>query len=267
MKVAKIQSLVRHEIKYHVQQKMLLMMFLMILVVINAAAQKKQVSEGSGYFDLAVSAATGRISGAISWSHVGKITKRIQGLKIGYGLRFTSFAGANKFYVTAPAKYTSPVQNVTTIFSETIQENIDTITTATTVTNSLNLTINIEYSITPGIDFGLNIDAIGFSFGPKEKFNIISSVFDPNQSPVVAGSPTPFNLLLTSDNDIGSLNSEFFIRYWVDKKIGIRGGFTFLFSEYKLQENLSFDGGRILNDRYRYKASMFLLGISYKPFN
>lgn len=244
-----------------------LMMVTLVMSSFHAIAQEKQPYRSAHNFEFAGSGASGRFSGALSWSHVGKIHKRIERLKVGYGLRFSSFVAANKYYVTAPSKYTSPVQSLGTIFSETIANNIDTITTATAVTHSLNLAIYIEYAVTPKLDVGFNIDAVGFSFGPKKEFNVISSVFDPNQSPVVTGSPTRLNLLLTSDNDIGSLNSEFFVRYWITKKTGIRAGYTFLFSEYQLDRELSFDDGRIMNDRYRYKSSMAMIGISYKPFN
>lgn len=228
-----------------------------------ASGQEKSQPNGSA-FDIAVSAAPGTVSGALAWFRMHKIVKQVPGLQVGYGVRLSSFIGANKFYVTAPARHTSPAQNLTTIFSETIEENIDTITTATAATNSLNAAIYIQYSITPKIDFGLNIDAIGFSFGPQRQFNVISSVFDPNQSPVQTGSPTQLNLLLTSDNDIGSLNSEFFLRYWLNERLGLRAGYTFLFSEYQLDMPLSFDDGRIINDRYRYKSSMVLFALTYR---
>lgn len=218
------------------------------------------------HFDFAASGLPGKFSAALSWSHVSPFARAIPKLKIGYGIRTTSFIAANKFYVTAPAKYTSPVQNLATIFSKTIEANIDTVTTATTNTNSLNAAIYIEYSLTKRLDAGFNIDVIGFSFGPAKDFNIISSSFDPNQSPIQKGSPTRFNLLLTSDNDIGSLNSEFFARYWVSEKIAVRTGMTFLFSEYRTENNLSFDSQRIMNDRYRYKAAMIMIGFTYKPF-
>lgn len=219
------------------------------------------------YFDLSASASSDQFSGALSWSHMSILTKRIPNLKVGYGLRFTSFVAANKFYVTAPAKYTSPVQGLGTIFSETIDANIDTITTPTANTNSLNITVNIEYSITKKIDVGFNIDVVGISGGSQKTFNIISSSFDPNQSPVQSGSPTRLNLLLTSDNDIGSLNSEFFVRFWFNERIALRTGMSFMFSEYRLSNELSFDNGRIVNDRYRHKAAMAMIGITYKPFN
>jgi hypothetical protein len=175
--------------------------------------------------------------------------------------------GANKFYVTAPSKYTSSVQSPATIFSENIEENIDTITTATANTNSLNITIHAEYALTKKITLGFNIDAVGFSFGPEKTFNVISSSFDANQSPIQPGSPTTWNVLLISDNDIGSLNSEFFLRYWLSEKFALRGGMTFVFSEYTLANELSFDNGRIMNDRYRHKAAMAMIGVTYKPFN
>jgi hypothetical protein len=213
-------------------------------------AQEKSSYQSTSTFDVAASAGTGTFSGSLSWSNVHRLTKKLPNLKVGYGVRFTTFVAANKFYVTAPAKFTSPIQNLGTIFSETIEKNIDTITTATTLTNSLNLAIYIQYSITPKIDVGFNIDAVGFSFGPKKQFNVISNVFDPNQSPVPTGSPT-----------------RFFLRYWISKKIGLRAGYTFLFGEYKLDTKLSFDAGRIMNDRYRYKASMLMLGVTYKPFD
>jgi len=219
------------------------------------------------YFDLAASAGSGTFSAALSWSHLHGLGKKKQRLQVGYGLRFTSFVAANKYYTTAPSKYTSSVQSLGTIFSETILENIDTISTATASTYSLNIALHVSYNITQKIDVGLNIDAIGFSFGPKKTFNIISSVYDENQEPVQQGSPTSFNLLLTSDNDIGSLNSEFFVRYWITPKIGVRAGYTFLFSEYQTEKDLSFDDGRIVNDRFRYKSSMALVAVTFKPFN
>lgn len=245
---------------------------LLILVLIfastsTAIAQEKLPYRKNHAFDLALSGGTGKFSGALSWKHVGTLTKKIPNLKVGYGIRLTSFVAANKFYVTAPAKYTSPVQNLGTIFSETIDANIDTVTTPTANTNSINAAIYIEYKIAKRFDVGFNIDVIGFSFGGEKDFNIISSSFDPNQSPVQKGSPTRLNLLLTSDNDIGSLNSELFARYWLHDKLGVRAGLTFLFSEYRLSNDLSFDNGRIVNDRYRYKAAMIMAGVTYKPFN
>jgi hypothetical protein len=230
-------------------------------------AQQQRGYQDNNYFELAVGAAPGQFSGALSWYHLHGIGNGRQRFKIGYGLRFTSFVAANQYFTTAPAKYTSPVQSIGTIFSKTITENIDTITTATASTHSINIALYLQYDITPRLALGFNIDAIGFSFGPKRNFNIISSSFDSNQAPVQRGTPTQFNALLTSDNDIGSLNSEFFRRYWIHSQFGVSAGYTFLFSEYRTDHTLSFDNGRIINDRYRYKAGMVLVAITVKPFH
>jgi hypothetical protein len=241
--------------------------FILLSVVSGFPQEKKRLSHGNYHsFDLALSTSTGKFSAALSWSYLHGAALK-QKLKVGYGLRFTSFVAANKYYTTAPSKYTSPIQNLGTIFSENIEENIDTITVATASTNSVNLAFYIEYAISSRLYLGFNIDVVGFSFGPKKQFNIISSSFDQGQDPVQTGSPTRFNLLLTSDNDIGSLNSEFYFKYQISKKIGLRIGYTFLFSEYQTDKNLSFNNSQILNDRYRNKASMILLAVNLKPFH
>jgi hypothetical protein len=239
--------------------------FLFSLTLLMSSQAYSQTSRSvAPAFDLAVSASAGRLSTAVSWSRLHGLALKKK-LRAGYGVRFTGFVAANKFYTTAPAKYTSPVQNLWTIFSRTIVENIDTITTATSNVYALNLAIYLDYQINSNFELGFNIDALGLSFGPKKQFNIISSSFDVDQPPVVEGSPTAFNLLLTSDNDIGSLNSEFFVRWWLSQKVGFRLGYTFLFTEYKTTQKLSFNNGEILNDRYRNKASLALLAITFKP--
>jgi hypothetical protein len=218
-------------------------------------------------FDATAAVGDGSFSTSLAWSHLHGIGKKKQRLKVGYGLRLTSFVAANQYYTTAPSKYTSTTQSLGTIFSETIHQNIDTITTATALTYSFNLAIYIQYTLSRKIDVGCNIDVVGVSFGPSKQFNVISTVYDPGQEPIQKGSPTRLNLLLTSDNDIGSLNSEFFIRYRLTPKISLKGGYAFLFSEYRTDKSLSFDDSRIVNDRYRYKASMAFLGVTFRPFS
>jgi hypothetical protein len=237
-----------------------------ILPGIAVAQKKSSRYREQHYFDASAAIGSESFSGSLGWSHLHGIGKKKQRLKVGYGVRYTSFVAANKYYTTAPSKYTSTTQSLGTLFSETILKNIDTITTATAVTHSLNLALHIQYTLTPKFDIGCNIDLVGVSFGPSKQFNIISNVYDAGQEPVQQGSPTTLNLLLTSDNDIGSLNSEFFVRYRLTHKISLKGGYAFLFSEYSTDRNLSFDDGRIVNDRYRYKAPMGFIGVSFKPF-
>jgi hypothetical protein len=222
----------------------------------------------NNYYDLAFSVGKQQVVGAVSWSHLHGIGKKKQRFKIGYGIRYSLFYGysAGKFYTTAPSRYTSSVQGPTTIFSETFEENIDSVALANPQVNSLNISIHIQYTILKKVDLGFNIDAVGLSFGSAQNASVISSVYDPGQPYAIEAKPTKFNLLLTSDNDIGSLNSEFYLRYWLTNHIGIRAGYTFFFSEYTTVTPLNFDSGRIQNDRFRLKSSLFMLAISYTPF-
>ncbi len=244
-----------------------LLLLISILFYFQASAQDSiRAYEYKKYVDLAISGKSKQLSIAGSWVQMFGFGKQKQQFKIGYGVRFTSYFGANRYYTTAPAEYINPVQTIETIATEPIEANIDTIAIQSLQVNALNLSINLQYTIKNRLDIGFNIDAIGFSFGRKQQTTVISSSFDPGQSPVEGASPTSFNLLLTSNNDLGSLNSELFARYWLSPRFAIRGGFTFLFTEYTTDEELSFNNGAIVNDRYRFKSGLMMVAVTWRPF-
>jgi hypothetical protein len=158
---------------------------------------------------------------------------------------------------------TSGKTGPTVIFTENILENFDTLSMPKVQVNSLNAAIFLQYSIWPRLDVGFNIDVVGFSFG-KEQTGLFTAAESDETSlnnTSQKGKPTPFNLLLTSDNDIGTLNSEFFLRYWVRQNWGVKLGYTFLFTEYTTNRELTYN-----NDRFRNKAGLLLLGVTYAPF-
>lgn len=180
--------------------------------------------------------------------------------RIGYGLRFTSAFGSNTDYRTAPAKLTSGNESIVALFSEDIIANIDTIRFPKTQINSLNLSINLEYAISRKLEVGFNIDAIGISFGGNQTgiFTANSPVRSSLSGTAQEAKPTAFNLLLISDSDLGSLNSEAYIRYRVTPKISVRGGLGFQFNEYTTLRKLTLE-----NDRFRAKNAMPMLAVSY----
>ncbi len=200
------------------------------------------------------------------FSTVALSVNRLHGLgrshrfRIGYGLRLTSAFGSNTDYVTAPAKLTSGQQSFAALVAETIVTNLDTVRFAKNQVNSLNVSINLEYGITRRFDIGINIDAIGVSFGAKQTGTFIansparSSLSGTQQSARVS----PFNLLLISDSDLGSLNSEAYVRYRLTPKISLRGGINFQFNEYTTDRKLTFE-----NDRFRAKNALPMLAVSY----
>lgn len=232
-------------------------------------AQSDSTSSGSyrynNYFDLATSFGKNEFASAIGWSHFHKLGKQ-QRFAIGYGLRYTGYWGGNKLYRTAPAKWTSTRQDPLTIFSDDVNENLDTLSIISPQVNSLNISLHLQYALLQKLEVGMNIDLVGYSFGDAVRTYVMSSSFDDGQPPVINAKPTKINLLLTSDNDIGSLNSEFYVRFWFHKKWAIRGGYTFYFSEYTTDKKLSFDKGRVQNDRYRLKSGLFLVGLAFTPF-
>jgi hypothetical protein len=216
-------------------------------------ATKPSYKEGHT-FDLTVSGGDARIQGAAGWSHLHGFGKKEQRFKVGYGLRFASFAGGNLFYTTAPAKYTSE------------DAKIDTLSLINAQVNTLNVSIHLQYTLFKKLDLGFNIDAVGLSFGAEQKGSILSSSLDAGYSPVPKAKPTPLNILLVGDNDRGSLISEFYVRYWISPRWAVRGGFNYFFSEYTTDKELSFNNGEIKNDRFRNKSYMGFISVSFKPF-
>jgi hypothetical protein len=210
--------------------------------------------------DLAIAAGQKQYAQALSFNKYHPIGK--QGFfKIGYGLRFTNYFSSTKDYKTAPAKLTSGVENPSALFKENIIENIDTVLIVNPRVYYLNASINLQFTCFKKLDVEFNIDAIGFTLGSKRNGSYTSSKWDISNGPIpstVDANPTRFNLLLVSDNDLGSLNSEILLRYHLNRHFSIKMGASFQFIEYTTTKRLRLD-----NNRFRYKSLMPMLGVSY----
>ncbi len=198
----------------------------------------------------------------LGWNHLHPVTKNKK-FKIGYGIRFTSNFGKGN-YITAPAKLTSGTESPLAIFAEDKLENFDTISFNGFNVNSLNASIHLNYAFNSKWELEFNIDAIGFSFGSTENADYNSSkklTTSPLASAKQEAKPTPFNLLLISDNDLGSLNSEIKIKYYFRNNWAFNFGATFIFAEYTTNNKLFKE-----NDRFRQKTFVPMIGITYSPF-
>ncbi len=195
---------------------------------------------------------------ALAYIHNFKVGKK-QKWELGLGLRFTSYFGSNQNFRTAPAKLTSGKTGPGVFFAEDVEENIDTLFFNKAQVNALNLSFNFGYQLTPKLNLGFNIDAIGFSFGAEKTATYLDG---PNLNPP-AGKPTGFNLLLVSDNDLGSLNSEFFASYALNPKWSVKAGYQFLFTEYKTNREVQTTPDGQKNDRFRNKVNALALGFIY----
>jgi hypothetical protein len=178
--------------------------------------------------------------------------------RISTGIRFTSLLGANLYYVTAPAELTSGSKGPQVIFKENIAANIDSFLIQTPQVNLINLAINLDYQLTQKLTAGFNIDVLGFSFGKKIRGNYINGY----EGKMEEARPTSFNLLLISDNDKGSLNSELYLRYDLRKKVGVKAGAQFLFTEYVTKSPVQLLPSQ--NDRFRNKSLLFCAGLILK---
>ena len=214
-------------------------------------------------FGLALSAGSEELNLSLSWKQMHPITKN-QKFKLGYGLRYNGYLGKNKNYITAPAELTSGEKGPQVFFIENINENLDTFSVQNAQHHSINTVIYLEYDFNDKWGIGFNIDAFGISFGPKVTGNMISSVKPQNKSSKEIASPTSYNLLLVSDNDIGMLNSELYGTYNFNEQLSLNAGFTFMFTEYTTDNRIDYNFN---NDRFRYKSLMGMISINYKPFN
>jgi len=108
-------------------------------------------------------------------------------------------------------------------------------------------------------ELGVNIDAVGVTFGGKQ-----NALYN---NKTVPAKPTTINLLLISDSDKGSLNSEWYVGFWANNRLLVKAGYEFLFSEYTTDNKVQIlPNSKETNDRFRFKGSMVMLGVEFSPF-
>lgn len=237
----------------------LLVLLSAILLTVNSYSQDLRHNK---FLDLTgtIGTSQGTVAGAFVYNW--KIGARRK-IEAGLGVRWTTYAGTKRDFLTAgPARktrsYTTPFL---IFFAGQEEQNFDTLTVQRPLTNSLNLSVNLGYNISPKWYAGFNIDLIGFSFGRKGSGILTSNgttVIDPD------AKPSSFNVLLTGDHDRGTLNSEFFVSYQAYRRWGVKAVYQFIFVEYEtnMKQQIFSDG--TMNNRFRNKANNFGLGVTYK---
>jgi long-subunit fatty acid transport protein len=217
-----------------------LTLLLICFIPLYAASQdSKSIDYGS--FTGAFGSQQGSVS--LDYFHLWKLGKSKK-IEIGIGGRFTSYFGTSQYYSSAPADLVVDESKSDSVLLQSPQ------------VNALNIAINLGYRISSKFGVGFNIDALGFSFGGKQNGSYING----NQGQATSAKPTSFNVLLVGNNDKGSLNSEFYVRYFIKERLAVKLAYQYLFTEYttdtKIQQLPE------ANDRFRNKASLFSLGIT-----
>jgi hypothetical protein len=236
--------------------------FLCVLLFAKAlyAQQSKQTNAINRFAD--ITATIGQSQGSMAASVVNNWkTGDKKKFELGLGLRLTSYFGTKKDYITAPAKLSrSTTFPFAIVFAGQEIQNWDTLTVQRPFTQSLNITADIGYNFTSKLYGGVNIDLIGLTLGRNS-----SAIFTSDGVTVTEtnSKPSSFNLLLTGDNDLGTLNSEFFIKYKLNNKWSAKVVYQFLFNEYKTTTVFQTAPDGTVVDRFRNKVNAFGAGVSY----
>jgi hypothetical protein len=228
------------------------------LLAAGAFAQHK--AGVNRFIDLTGTIGSSQGTAALAYVHNWKLWKK-QKFEIGLGARWTTYSGSKKDFLTAgPAKYTRSFTTPFLIFfAGQKEENFDTLAVQRPLTHALNITANLGYNISPKWYAGFNIDMIGLTVGRKSK-GILTS--DGETMIEQASRPAAFNLLLTGDHDLGTLNSEFFLKYKVADRWQLKAVYQFMFIEYETQSVKQQIVNGPQNDRFRNKANNLGLGIA-----
>lgn len=203
-------------------------------------------SQDHGTVDyLTLTGAIGSNQGSVSldYFHLWRVGKSKK-IEIGLGGRFTSYFGSSQYYTSAPPSLAADVNKSDSLLLQSPQ------------VNALNLAINLGYQLSRKFGLGFNIDAVGLSFGGKQNGTYING----NLGQATTSNPTSFNLLLIGNNDKGSLNSEFYLRYFFKDKLAMKVAYQYLFTEYTTETQVQQLPEP--NDRFRNKSSLFSLGIT-----
>ena len=226
--------------------------YLLTLLIIATFTPKKIFGQSKSSVDATVSAGKDILLTSLAYQrtyHYGS-KKRLMS---GFGIRINNNRGSNIDFITAPAKVSEG-----NFFKKQNESKLDTLTLNSHNVTSVNLAIYLGYQINKKLSLEFNIDAVGLSFGPSQ-FGAFHAYSQNYSSANEEARVSNVNVLLTGDYDLGSLNSELVANYNISKKLDIKAGLSFVFSEYTTDKKLVFE-----NDRFRNKSLIPSLGVRYK---
>jgi len=208
-------------------------------IATTTIAQNNTLNYGS------FSGSIGSSQGSIytDYFHVWKLGKSKK-MEVGLGGRFTSYFGSKQYYTSAPASLASEDNKIDSLHVQNAQM------------NALNVAVHLGYRFSPKFGAGFNIDAIGLSFGGRQSTTYLAK----GESQLASATPSTWNTLLVGNNDHGTLNSEFFVRYFFKSDFAIKVAYQYLFNEYTTNEEIQ--QLPEANDRFRNKSSMLSIGIT-----
>ena len=229
-------------------------------VFLSGMAQSKMHAGTNRFADFSAGIGESQTAFSASYVHNWQLGKKKK-WEAGLGIRWTSYFGKKNDFTTAPAKLArSTTFPFLIVFADQLTRNWDTLQVQRPFTNSFNLSGNFAYNFNSRFSAGFNIDLVGVTIGRTTSAVLTTNGVTKTE---MAAKPSSFNLLLTGDNDLGSLNSEFFFKYMLNNHWGIKADYQFLFVEYTTTtiKQIAPDGSMV--DRFRNKANLLGLGVSY----
>jgi hypothetical protein len=210
----------------------------------SSYGQEKTLLSNTNQVNFGLGVGSSGSSISASYVHDWRLGKK-KTFYIGAGARLTNFFGKDVSFQSAPANLAADESFIDTLFY-----------TSPSV-HSLNAYINLGVNITPTLAAGFNIDLLGFSLGKND-----DAIFTTNATTqTTTAKPTAFNLLLVGNNDLGSLNSQFYLRYAISQRFGVMAAYQYLFNEVTTASTVQVVPET--NDRFRNKSSMVYAGITY----
>jgi hypothetical protein len=215
-----------------------------LLVASSFSLHAQQKSKTEQIVDFTFGFGSSQTTLATGYSNNWNLGKK-QRFFIGAGIRLSGAFSEGKIFTSAPASLAKDKANVDSLYG------------GKSSIYALNAMINLGYHITPKLDLGFNIDVFGFSFGPSR-----IKLFSGNGTlDVTTAEPTSMNVLLVGNNDRGTLNSEFYLRYKINHKVGIKVAMQHFFTELTTIEKVQ--TVPVQNDRFRNITDLFSVGVAF----
>lgn len=192
---------------------------------VDSTKKKNRIWRDNHYLDISMTGGEDLFMSSLQWDKLFGVAWR-QRVKVGFGIRVNMANCWN--YDLQTAFYNRPSG-----------QQFDTLVVPQQTSFSVNLTFAAELSLFKWLDIGLNEDLVGASWGETTTGTAFSST---HTAPVTTQNvrPATLNAFLFGRNDRGSLNSQFYLRFWPSNDFFIKAGFSIVHLTQRIDDQLPY---------------------------
>ncbi|MCX7744112.1 MAG: hypothetical protein N2167_06060 [Flavobacteriales bacterium] len=197
------------------------------------------------YVEMSLGMGSKIFTSSVAWHKMFNVAwkKRI---KLGGGLRFNMANVTKRMFITAfPGRPDAGTYDSLFFDDHTIY--------------SLNLTFHADVSFTRWLDGGFNLDVAGVSFGETTDASYRSATFLPATS-IEQVHPELFNVFAFGNNNRGTTNTQFYLRFWPGENFFIKAGYSLFHITENTVNTLNFS-----NNRFVTSSHMGFLSLGWTP--